>query len=188
MREPITTERLLIRDMVEADGELMFELDSDPKVMRYIGSRLGDDASRYRDLIRTKFIPQQKHPWHGARAVFERESGDFLGSISIRPANESRDAQKLGWSRSDEIEIGFRFRRSVWGRGIATEAITPLVEIALSDPTTAAIVAYSEEGNAASLRVLHKLGLKRIDKILLPGEDEPTIKLSRVRSEGGDVL
>ena len=35
MREPLLTERLLIRDVTEADAELMFHLDSDPNVMRY---------------------------------------------------------------------------------------------------------------------------------------------------------
>lgn len=182
MRESFLTDRLLVRDIAESDAELMFNLDSDPEVMRYIGPRLVNDASWYRDLIRTKFVPQQTHPWHGVRGVFDRVSGDFLGSVSIRSANASKDAQALGWNRSDEIEIGFRFRRSVWGRGIATEAVELLVAIALGDPTTTtAIVAYADASNVASLRVLQKLGLERVGEVLLAGTSEPTVKLSRLK-------
>ena len=178
MRDSLLTERLLIRDVTEADAESMFELDSDPAVMRYIGPRLASDTAWYRDRIRTKFVPQQTHPWHGVRVVCDRTSGDFLGSVSIRPANESPDADPLGWTRADEVEIGFRFRRSVWGRGVATEALKPLIAIALADPTTAAIVAYADKSNAASLRVLQKLGLDRVGEVLLTGSSEPTVKLS----------
>jgi [ribosomal protein S5]-alanine N-acetyltransferase len=188
MRESFLTDHLLLRDIAEADAELMFDLDSDPEVMRYIGSQLANDASWYRNLIRTKFVPQQTHSWHGVRVVFDRMSGDFLGSVSLRPASTSKDAQALGWNRSDEIEIGFRFRRSVWGRGVATEAAKPLVAIALADPTTKAIVAYADMSNVASLRVLQKLGLEPVGEVLLTGTSEPTVKLARLKEGAANLV
>jgi [ribosomal protein S5]-alanine N-acetyltransferase len=188
MRESFLTDHLLLRDIAEADAELMFDLDSDPEVMRYIGSQLANDASWYRNLIRTKFVPQQTHSWHGVRVVFDRMSGDFLGSVSLRPASTSKDAQALGWNRSDEIEIGFRFRRSVWGRGVATEAAKPLVAIALADPTTTAIVAYADMSNVASLRVLQKLGLEPVGEVLLTGTSEPTVKLARLKEGAANLV
>ena len=187
MREPLLTKRLLIRDVTEADAELLFDLDSDPEVMRYIGPQVASDSSWYRDRIRTKFIPKQAHPWHGVRVVFDRISGDYLGNVSVRPANESPDAQALGWNRAGDIEIGFRFHQLAWGRGIATEAAKPLIEIALTDPATKAVVAYADISNVASLRVLQKLGLARVDEVLLPGESEPTVKLSRPRGSAKSV-
>ena len=187
MREILLTDRLLIRDVTEADAELMFELDSDPVVMRYIGPQVANDASWYRDRIRTKFIPKQAHPWHGVRVVFSRTGGDYLGNVSVRPANESPDSQTLGWNRASDIEIGFRFHQSAWGRGIATEAAKALIEIALADPTTKAIVAYADTSNVASLRVLQKLRLARVEEVLLPGESEPTVKLSRLRGSANSV-
>ena len=187
MRKPLLTDRLLIRDVVEADAELMFDLDSDPKVMRYIGPQLASDASWYQDRIRTKFVPHQMHPWRGVRVVFDRTNGDYLGNVSIRPANESSDAQVLGWSQTDEVEIGFRFHQAAWGRGIATEAAKALIEIALADPTTKAIVAYADISNAASLRVLQKLGLEHVGEVLLPGANEPTVKLSRLKRDAGSI-
>ena len=93
MRETLLTDRLLIRDVIEADTELMFDIDSDSNVMHCIGPRLASNVSWYRDRIWRKFMPKQAHPWHGARDVFDRISGDYSGSVSIRPANESSEAQ-----------------------------------------------------------------------------------------------
>jgi RimJ/RimL family protein N-acetyltransferase len=87
----------------------------------------------------------------------------------------------LGWTSPAEVEIGYRYRRCAWGRGIATEAATPLVQAALADPATTAIVACAQSGNAASLRVLEKLGLRRAGEVTLPGSAELLVKLARVK-------
>jgi RimJ/RimL family protein N-acetyltransferase len=79
------------------------------------------------------------------------------------------------------VEVGYRYRRFAWGRGVATEAATPLVQIALADPETIAVVACALAGNARSLRVLEKLGLERVGEVMLPGASEPTMKLARVK-------
>jgi ribosomal-protein-alanine N-acetyltransferase len=181
MRETLLTRRLLLRDVVEDDAELLFDLDSDPEVMRYIGPRPESDLLSYRDRIRSVFLPRQAHPWHGIRIVLDRQSEEFLGWTFARPAIGSSIAQEIGWTRCDEIEVGFRFRRSSWGRGFATEAAEALFQVAFADPATAAVVACAHAENRASLRVLEKLGLKRIGEVLLPGDGRPTIKLARVR-------
>jgi RimJ/RimL family protein N-acetyltransferase len=181
MREPLLTDRLILRDITEADAELLFDLDSDPEVMRYIGPRPAPDVASYRERTRTVYVPIQAHPWHGVRIVLDRARGDFLGWVFVRPAAASRDAPALGWTGPDEVEVGYRYRRSAWGRGVATEAATPLVQIALADPATTAVVACARAGNAASLRVLGKLGLERVGEVMLPETNEPTVKLARLK-------
>src|SRR5262245_19338889 len=128
MREQILTARLILRDITETDAELLFELDSDPEVLRYIGPQPALDLTSYRDRTRTVYIPLQLHPWHGVRIVLDRISGEFLGWVFIRPATGSISAREIGWTRPEEVEVGFRYRRSTWGRGIATEAAAPLVQ------------------------------------------------------------
>ena len=181
MREPLLTERLILRDITKADAELLFNLDSDPEVMRYIGPRPAHDVAGYRDRTRTVYLPWQVHPWHGVRIVLDRANVEFLGWVFIRPATVSKNAREIGWIRPDEVEVGYRYRRSAWGRGIATEAAMPLVHIALADPATTAVVACALAGNVGSLRVLEKLGLKRIGEVMLPETSEPTITLARVK-------
>src|SRR5262245_43633823 len=118
MREPLLTDRLILRDITEADAELLFDLDSDPEVMRHIGPRAAPDLASYRERTRTVYVPQQAHPWHGVRIVLDRATGEFLGWVFVRPAPASRDARDLGWIRPDEVEVGYRYRRSAWGRGV----------------------------------------------------------------------
>jgi RimJ/RimL family protein N-acetyltransferase len=179
MREPLLTERLLLRDITEADAELLFDLDADPEVMRYLGPRPAADVAAYRERTRAVYVPLQAHPWHGVWVVLERASGEFLGWAFVRPATGSRHARELGWERPDEVEVGYRYRRSAWGRGVATEAATALVQLALADRATTAVVACALASNAASLRVLAKLGLERVGEVMLPETSEPTVRLAR---------
>lgn len=181
MRDPLLTARLLLRDVAEADAELLFDLDSDPEVLRYIGPRPADDVGAYRDRTRTVYLPWQTHPWYGVRLVFDRAGDEFLGWVFVRPATASRDAVALGWTSPGEVEVGYRYRRSAWGRGVATEAATPLVQIALADPATTAVVGCARADNAGSLRVLGKLGLARVGEVQLPGATETTVKLARAK-------
>jgi RimJ/RimL family protein N-acetyltransferase len=147
--------------------------------MRYIGRRPAPDVASYRERTRTVYVPIQAHPWHGIRIVLERASGEFLGWVFVRPATGFLYAGAIGWTRPDEVEVGYRYRRSAWGRGVATEAATPLVQIALADPATTAVVACALAGNVGSLRVLEKLGLERVGEVMLPETSEPTVKLAR---------
>lgn len=181
MREQLLTDRLILRDISESDAESLLELDSDPEVMRYVGPRPATDVAWYRERTQKMYIPLQAHRWHGVRIVLDRASGMFLGWVFTRPAGDSPIACEIGWTQSDEVEIGYRYRRSAWGRGVATEAAMPLLQIALADPATTAVVAWALAGNTGSLRVLEKLGLQRIEEVMLPGATQPTVKLARVR-------
>jgi RimJ/RimL family protein N-acetyltransferase len=181
MRTDLLTDRLILRDIVEADAQLLFDLDSDPEVMRYVGQWRAPDVDWYRDRIRTVYVPLQAHPWHGIRIVLDCTNGEFLGWVFIRPANLSMYARELGWTGTGEEEVGFRFRQSAWGHGNATEAARPLIRIALADPDTSAVVACAHADNARSLRVLEKLGLDHVGNIVLSEASEPTVKLARVK-------
>jgi RimJ/RimL family protein N-acetyltransferase len=181
MRELLLTDRLILRDVTEADAELMFELDSDPEVMRYTGPRPATDVAGYRQRTRTVYVPLQSHAWHGVWIVLDRSNGEFLGWVFIRPATASKVAREIGWTRPDEVEVGYRYRRTAWGRGVATEAATPLVELALADSATTAVVACTLAGNVRSLRVLEKLGLKRVAELMLPDTPDRTVKMARVK-------
>lgn len=177
MREPIQTERLILRDVTETDAELLVDLDSDPEVMRYIpGPRL--DAAWYRERIRTFYLPMQAHPWHGMWIVLDSGSGDFLGWVFIRPSTAYIHAREMNWTDPNEVEVGYRYRKAAWGRGVATEAAAPLVELALADPATRGVVGCAQSDNAPSIRVLEKLGLRCVGEVVLPDATIPTIKLA----------
>lgn len=104
MRELIYTARLVLRDVTQQDADQLFELDSDPEVMRYIGYQPQPDLAEYRDRIRTVYMPWQAHPWHGVRTVLDRTSSEFLGWVFARPAIDAKFARDIGWNKPDEID------------------------------------------------------------------------------------
>lgn len=179
MRKPLLTDRLLLRDVTITDAELLYHLDADPDVMHYIGPRPAVVVDWYRDRIQTVYIPQQAHPWQGIRLVFDRVSDAFLGWVFVRPAVHARYAREFAWTRLGEEEVGFRYHRAAWGRGIATEAASLLVQIALADPATRAVVGCARTDNLGSLRVLQKLHLVQVGEVSLPEFEQPIRLLTR---------
>jgi RimJ/RimL family protein N-acetyltransferase len=163
MRNAIPTERLILRDITLADAEFLVELDADPEVMRYIGTPPPPDPQAYRDRIRDVYLPWQSHPWYGVWIVAAQDKEVPLGWTFIRPATAARFAKEVGWDDPEEVEVGYRFGRSAWGSGVATEATRPLVSMAMADTAVTAIVACAHVDNLASQRVLQKLGLQRLD-------------------------
>jgi len=90
--------------------------------------------------------------------------------------------RQYGWTDPAEVEVGYRYRQAAWGRGIATEAASVLVRIALADAATSAVVGCALAGNAGSLRVLEKLGLVRVGEATVTDFEDLAVKLSRVNS------
>jgi RimJ/RimL family protein N-acetyltransferase len=62
--------------------------------------------------------------------------------------------------RSGEIELGYRLRPDAWGHGFATEGAAALLADALSRPDVTRVYAHALDSNAASLRVMEKIGMR----------------------------
>jgi ribosomal-protein-alanine N-acetyltransferase len=143
----ITTERLLIRPLTVADLVAMHAVFSDPLVMHYIpGGACDLDGSRTRlDSIR-------HHEAHGFSkwAVVDGAGGAVIGDCGLKFLEGGQD-----------IELGFHFARRYWGRGYATEAAQACLEWGLGELGRERIVAIVDPANAASVRVLEKIGMQR---------------------------
>lgn len=171
----LETDRLRLRRFTDSDRDaaLLFELDSDPEVMRHVGPNGVATIAEYRDRLRTIWLPQYGTPPRGVWAVEEREGGTFVGWAMLRPSPLHRLAADVGWTRSSDLELGYRLRRAAWGRGYATECAAALVRRGLADPDTTAVVAVALVTNRASCRVLEKVGLSYERAVALPGFADP---------------
>jgi RimJ/RimL family protein N-acetyltransferase len=157
----------------------MFELDSDPAVMRYIGTSDLGNVEAYRERIRKVWLPYYAaHPARGLWALIEKSTNQFAGWFFLRPSPDFRFAAAAGWTRPSEIEIGYRLRQAAWGRGLATEVATQLVRIALEGPEVTSVVACALITNKASTRVMEKVGMSRVREFLLPGFSDPLVMYS----------
>jgi RimJ/RimL family protein N-acetyltransferase len=169
------THRLLLRQFTEDDAALLFDLDSDPEVMRFIGPPWQTNIDGYRQIIRDRFLAQyERGDGFGCLGIFDKVSGEFFGWVFLRPALEHRMAAEAGF-REGELELGYRLRRAAWGKGIATEASRAVLDQAFTAPGPLHFVALALVGNVASTRVMEKLGMKKVRQVTLSGHDQPAV-------------
>ena len=184
MQWVLETDRLLLRRFTEADAEAWLHMESDPEVLRYFGRGPRGDVEAYRQHIRLRVLPYyDRHEGLGGWVIIEKDSGDFLGACSLRPALDSQIAAEMGFGK-DEIDLGYGLRKKSWGKGYATELARALVRKAFTDCAAPLLVASVTIANQASVRVLEKAGLRRVgEPIYLPGIDEPKAKYAMTREQ-----
>ena len=113
---------------------------SDPAAMRYWSTPPHTDVDQTRD-------------WLGRMLkASPEESDDFLIEC------EGRIIGKAGCWRLPEI--GFILHPDYWGRGLASEALAPIIDHVFETRGLAAIEADVDPRNAGSLAVLKKLGFR----------------------------
>jgi ribosomal-protein-alanine N-acetyltransferase len=182
----LETERLRLRGFTDrdADLQLLFELDSDPEVVRFVGPALGPTVEAYRERMRTVWLPYYPaNPRQGFWAIMEKDTREFVGWIMLRRATEYRFATEAGWTDPRELELGYRLKRSAWGRGLATEASRELVRLAFADPDVTAVVAAALVPNRASTRVMEKMGMTRLREFATPGYADSSVVYSLSRAD-----
>lgn len=176
MKSILTTDRLIFRELHEADAASLFELDSDPEVMRFIGPMALDSVEAYAERIRDKFQPTYaEYPSLGVFAVIEKSTGDFLGWFHLTPALKYRFSHEAGF-REGDVDLGYRLRRAAWGKGYATEGSVALVRSAFDKHGATRVVAVTLSQNAASIRVLEKAGLRRDSEFSIPGYEDLAVR------------
>jgi RimJ/RimL family protein N-acetyltransferase len=148
----LETQRLVLRRFTMDDVEAIVELDGDPDVMRYISGGLATP----REEIVTDILPAwlgyyERFDSYGFWAAHDKRTGEFLGWFHFRPppAHEPND-----------VELGYRLRKSAWGKGYATEGSRALIAHGFSNGRVERVFASTMVVNTASRRVMEKAGLK----------------------------
>lgn len=167
----LQTDRLTLRRFTEADEDNLFELNSDPEVMRF----LNGGKPTPRDEVRTRIIPlflgyYERFEGFGFWAAVESPTGRFLGWFHFRPPLRTGDTP-VGWDEDGVAELGYRLRRSAWGKGYATEGSRALIDKGFTESGVRRVVAETLAGNWGSRRVLEKSGLTQAGTFASAGPD-----------------
>ncbi|MGX7673368.1 GNAT family N-acetyltransferase [Plantactinospora sp. DSM 117369] len=177
----LTTPRLVLREFTGADVDNLVALDADPEVMYFINGGRPTPREYVEQVVLPRWLRYYREsPGLGFWAVEERASGEFLGWFHLRPG-EGHPA--------DEPELGYRLRRSAWGRGYATEGSRALIDKAFTEQGVRRVLAETMVVNTASRRVMEKSGLRLVrvfhadwpDRI--PGDEHGDVEYALDRAD-----
>jgi RimJ/RimL family protein N-acetyltransferase len=166
-RDVLTTERLRLRPRTMADLDACVAMDLDPEVHRFIYVDSPPERMEHRAQLHARIASG----WPAAGGIWVVEwqhAPGFLGWCGLFPLEDS-----------GLIEIGYRYVRSAWGQGIATEAGRAVLDHGFRVLGLDPIVAVTHPANLASQRVLEKIGLKRRGAALHYGQSLSLFELRR---------
>ncbi len=143
---PLHTARLTLRAATEADLDAMAVMLADPEVMRYFPrpmmrpeaeAFIRRNLDRYRGSGTGLFAVCHEGVWVG-------DCGLIVRQIDGRP----------------QLELGYHFRREVWGRGYAAEAAQACLGLAWRAREASSVVALIRPENVRSRRVAQRVGMR----------------------------
>lgn len=153
----IETERLILRQWVEADRAPFAAMNADGQVMRYfpdVQSRQQSDGfvDRASAVIEAEgwgfFALQEKLSGQ------ENLSGRFIGFTGL-----SRPKMQAGFCPC--VEIGWRLAAEFWGKGYATEAALACLALARDKLHLKEVVSFTSKHNGPSMAVMQRIGMTR---------------------------
>lgn len=168
----IQTARLVIRAPIAADFETFWRMNNDPEVKRYTGgvTALSREAAlaQHEESCRTF---DGLNPAECIFSVEERSAGRCIGCCGFEYS------KRLG-----AVELAYGLEKSAWGQGYASEAAEAVLRYGFDTLRLDVVTAAVNPENAASERILIKLGMSKTWQLPWPGQglvDRYEIRRSR---------
>ena len=155
----LETPRLVLREFTHEDDAFVLRLLNEPSWLRFIGDRgvrTLPDARRYLD--------------DGPRRSYARNG---FGLWCVVPKGGDAPVGMCGLIRRDtlpDVDLGFAFLPEAWGRGYARESAAAVLDHARDVLGLGRVLAITDPENAASIRVLERVGMRREGTVRMPGE------------------
>jgi RimJ/RimL family protein N-acetyltransferase len=146
----INTPRTVLRWISEDDIDSLYEIFSDPQVMRYwstIPLPNREAAAELQREIAEGNESEKMFKW----GVALRDSGSVIGTATLFNLNVD----------NGRAELGYAMARAYWGKGYMNEALEALVSHAFEVMGLRRLEADVDPRNAASIRTLERLGFQR---------------------------
>lgn len=141
----LETGRLILRRFTGDDADAVFAMRSDADVMRFIRSPQNrQETVNWLEMVSSLWETENL----GFCAVVEKQTGALVGWCGLWRLKET-----------GETEIGYAIAREFWGRGLGSEAARAFLAYGFETLKPDKIVAVARSENAASRRVMEKLGM-----------------------------
>lgn len=160
----LETERLTLRLQTTEDADFILELVNDPSWLQFIGDRGVRTVEDAREYILNSINMYEKSGF--CFYLVERKEDNIpLGICGL----VKRDAL-------EDVDIGFAFLPTYWGKGYAYEAASAVLAYGLDTLGLKRIVAITTQDNHASAKLLEKVGLK-FERLVQLSNDEEELRL-----------
>ncbi|MEO5891988.1 MAG: GNAT family N-acetyltransferase [Ferruginibacter sp.] len=160
----LETPRLLLRRFTEADAGLIHQLNSDPEVVKYIHEPTLQSDEQATQIIIDIILPQYQDNL-GRWAVHKLDNNAFIGWCGLKYLKDT-----------GETDLGYRFHKSAWGNGYATEAAKHVLDHGFSKLHLKEVIGRAHAENTGSISVLRKIGMQFLKDDM---EDDCPIKVFR---------
>lgn len=164
MNIKLETDRFWLREFEINDIQNIFDLDSDPKVHKYLGNNPITSINQAEVVIHS-LIKQYKENGIARWAVIDKSNDDFVGWSGLKYELNDRTNEKY-------YDIGYRLKPKFWGKGIAQETANACLNYGFETLNVNGIYASASVDNIASNVVLQKIGLKYIEQYNYQAKDE----------------
>ena len=144
----LTTDRLRLRWLEDADAGFILQLVNDADWIRFIGDRRITDLEAARGYIR-----------QGPLTMY-REQGFGLNRVSLDDDTAIGICGLLKRASLDDVDLGFALMPEYRGKGYAAEAARAVIEHGRQNFDLARIMAIVHPRNAASKTLLAQLGFE----------------------------
>ncbi|GKT41835.1 putative N-acetyltransferase p20 [Colletotrichum spaethianum] len=181
-RQPVVTERLILRPLSSHDLQPLHVLRTQPEVMRWSAAgRVDADLEETRTKLAQILPPNDADNYDFAICL--RSTGEWIGLGGCKKPSGG----ELGWP-----EIGYMLLKDYWGSGYATEFVKAFLgawwalprserEVSVDKSTVKGhrdgevvdeiITAVTEPDNVASQKILAKWGFEKLNVWREPGEE-----------------
>lgn len=156
MKKIAETARLILRELHPSDAQSFYDLNVNPKVIRYTGNTAFGDLAEAKAFLEN--YQDYSQNGYGRWAVIHKDSGRFIGWCGLKFEGETQ-----------QTDIGFRFFEEEWGKGYATESAAMCLQVGFEQFYLRTIVGRAMKENIASIKVLEKIGLRYEKEITLAG-------------------
>jgi RimJ/RimL family protein N-acetyltransferase len=142
------TERLVIRSFLLSDVPAYAKIVADPRVTKYLADGSPHTYEEAEAYIRD-CIDRDRVTGISRYAVLRKREMDLIGFCGFKEQQEY-------------VDFGWRYAHHAWGQGYATEAALGILQYGVGELRLTNIAAGAFTENIASLKIIRKLGFKRV--------------------------
>ncbi|MDM4767095.1 bifunctional GNAT family N-acetyltransferase/class I SAM-dependent methyltransferase [Pelomonas sp. SE-A7] len=154
-----------LRRLMASDLAAFQAYRGDAELGRYQGWQAMSDEQAAAFIAEMADLPVPNPGGWVQLAIADEEGSALLGDIGL-----------FVDATGTEAEVGFTLSRGAQGRGLAAAAVRSVIELVFEATGVQRVRAITDARNEASIRLLERLGLRRVDSVATEFRGEPCVE------------